>query len=165
MRPTSNAPPCYTVGIMITTEKLCYMAGLFDGEGHVGIRIVPGRKERGNLSPHHQLHASITNTDAKLLYFPKELFGGGICVSYKGKGHKTCFAWQVTTGRAQRFLAAIHPYTKGSKHEQITLALKFAALPKYYGGRGGRLPPEMLAERQKYKDTLESMRKWGRYEG
>lgn len=69
-------------------EMMAYVAGLIDGDGHIGIRVGP----RGELSPLIQLHNSVKQTSVYL----NALFGGTLaCDKPKKEGNRTIWKWML----------------------------------------------------------------------
>jgi hypothetical protein len=69
-------------------EMMAYIAGLIDGDGHIGLRIGP----RGKLSPLIQLHNSIKKTP---LYLNK-MFGGTLAFDKpKKEGYRIVWKWML----------------------------------------------------------------------
>ena len=82
--------------------EMAYFAGLFDGDGYVGIQV---DSRDGNF-----LYAAhVTNTDPRPLVRLRELFGGGICPEHR-KQYGCIWKWTIYGRRLDRFLAAIAPY-------------------------------------------------------
>ena len=69
-------------------EMMAYVAGLIDGDGHIGMRIGP----RGKLSPLIQFHNSIRSMSVYL----NKLFGGRIaCDKPKRKENSLVWKWML----------------------------------------------------------------------
>jgi hypothetical protein len=69
-------------------EMMAYVAGLIDGDGHIGIRVGP----RGKLSPLIQFHNSIKQPSILL----NTLFGGTIaCDKPKKEGNRFIWKWML----------------------------------------------------------------------
>jgi len=71
----------------LTTEDLIWMAGFFDGEGHIDIA-----KYKAN--PHGIMVASVTNMNRDVLT-PFLIFGGRIFIATK---KLNCWRWQAYGG-------------------------------------------------------------------
>jgi hypothetical protein len=91
--------------------NLQYIAGFFDGEGHVRIQ-----KYRNKGRQYSKVVATITQTDRAVLDRIVEHFGCGGVYS-KGddaarllKGWKPCYNAQFTDRSARKLLTAIEPY-------------------------------------------------------
>ncbi len=69
-------------------EIMAYVAGLIDGDGHIGIRVGP----RGKISPLIQLHNSIKQMPLYL----NTLFGGTVAFDKpKKEGNKVIWKWML----------------------------------------------------------------------
>lgn len=97
-------------------EKLAYAAGFFDGEGSVGIGIVPG------------LRVTVAQTQTAPLIFMQELFGGSIKELHRpisGKAHwKRCWHWSLAAWNASDFLVRILPALK-VKYVEAAMGILF----------------------------------------
>lgn len=105
-----------------------YTAGLFDGEGSVGIYCPVGG--------HHHVQVHLSSTDADILLWLKELFGGyvGSMTRPKDLVRKPAWQWVVSSNGAKEFLQLIRPYSK-MKGDQIDVALEFYSLVNVVGRR------------------------------
>ena len=101
--------------------ELAYAAGLFDGEGSIMLRP---RRPRNNGT----LIVSMSNTDAALIAWMKERWGG-FAKPYRMQGNrKPAWSWCLAARAAARFLSAIQPYVVSPRNKQrIRLALDFQA--------------------------------------
>ena len=69
-------------------EMMAYVAGLIDGDGHIGLRVGP----RGKLAPLIQLHNSIR----QIPIFLNALFGGTVnCDKPKKEGYRPIWKWML----------------------------------------------------------------------
>jgi hypothetical protein len=101
---------------------LQYAAGLFDGEGHVGII-----KKMLASKPNHigyYISAGITMTHYPTLKAFHDQFSGRIDnhTPPAKPSHRQCFHWGISDRMAVTFLRAIRPYTV-IKADEIDLAL------------------------------------------
>ncbi len=109
-----------------------YIAGLFDGEGHVSIL----KKYIGkNKNAYYHLAIGIHMCHRPLMEIIHSQFGGylnGKCA--QSSVHRHSFAWGLSNKRAADFLEEIGPYTVVKKEEIILgLALQeHIELHKYY---------------------------------
>jgi len=102
-----------------------YIAGLFDGEGWVG--IVTSKQ-----SPYYQLQVSITNTCLDVLLLCQKQFGGSISKKPdRPLTRKFCYQWRASTKRAGIFLKAISPYAI-IKKQHVEVALEFMSVRPLY---------------------------------
>ena len=120
-----------------TEVDLAYIAGLFDGEGSVGIyhQVIPTAK-RGYT---YRYQINISNNCLPPLKRIQELFGGGIYShGWKNSKWKESHEWRVTGGRSTEVLLLLLPYLQ-IKYPQAELFIKCQkfrdGLP--YPGRSG----------------------------
>ena len=103
---------------------LAYVAGLFDGEGSVGLS-----KNRNRYYP----VVEITNTNLEVLREVQARFGGSI--NSKGIGNKkswkAAYSWRMAWSRAVRFLKAIFPYLRIKRNQAILIFIWEAVSPYY----------------------------------
>lgn len=99
-----------------------YIAGLFDGEGHVSITWAT---RRGVKCP--KLCVKISNTHLPVLLKIKAMYGGSIYANKKQyESYLQCYVLSFTVEQSKKFLKDILPYTI-IKQSQIIEALKFAS--------------------------------------
>jgi hypothetical protein len=95
-----------------------YIAGLFDGEGFVG--IVKNKKGRQLF-----LAIEIGNCNLAVLQFIQKIAGGRLTNGYMGKEAKhPYFRLRFSTNNGKNFLKQIYPYLI-SKKEQARMAIEF----------------------------------------
>lgn len=113
-----------------------YAAGLFDGEGHVGIVVV--KNGRGEV--YHRLMLNVTNTNIEVIHWLFDRWDGAIHnPRYFAKEEwRTAHRWTVSDGRASKFLQDVLPYLI-IKKEQAELGIEFQAT-KTRGGFGSPRP-------------------------
>lgn len=94
---------------------LAYIAGLFDGEGHISlVPVVYGRMA---------LRVGITNTDVGVIQWLKG-FGGQARDKDNDGRDRTCYVWQITARRESvELLTALLPYLR-IKRGKAVLALQ-----------------------------------------
>jgi len=107
------------------------MAGLFDGEGSIGINRI--KNYNGTGTPYYRLMVQVCMTE---FYIPKWLhftFGGSLQIRKFPKPRRDIAHWQIANRQAADFLRAILPYLK-IKRPQAEVALKFQSDRKQSGG-------------------------------
>lgn len=107
----------------LTETEKAYLAGLFDGEGGVGVYET---KIEGLVSK-YVCNVGISNTKECIMEWLVSKLGGSITTS-KGKkiNHNTSYLWRLTTRDDMRlFIRAILPYSIIKKNE---LELMYAFL-------------------------------------
>jgi hypothetical protein len=85
--------------------NLQYFAGLFDGEGSVGVY----RKKRGKYL-RHDLHVSVKMTNILPIKYLKSYFGGSISVPKISGNRQPAYVWQASAEKAAQFLEKIYPF-------------------------------------------------------
>jgi len=117
----------------LTTEDLIWMAGFFDGEGHIDIA-----KYKAN--PHGIMVASVTNMNRDVLT-PFLIFGGRIFIATK---KLNCWRWQAYGGQAKTLLERLLPYLR-LKREAAQVAITFQNTIGQYGTRP--ITPTLMRKR------------------
>jgi hypothetical protein len=98
--------------------QLAYFAGLFDGEGHVGLHL---RSVDNGIDT----TLVITNTHRNVFLPLLPEFGGAIKTRQKtASHHRQVYHWQACGMNAERFARAIRPYSI-IKAEEIDFYLSF----------------------------------------
>lgn len=109
-----------------------YLAGLFDGEGHI---TIGKRQSNPNWNPQYYLSIGVTNTNKIILERIKDTLKTGRVVlnsrGYKRENPRICYSWVATSRIAQEVLKKIVPHLQ-IKKERAVLALSFQ----------GRLKPQ-----------------------
>ena len=121
----------------ITETQKAWMAGIFDGEGYVGIRYRTVYTHKRRV---FRLWVSISNTYKPALELIKKITGIGCIYDRKQptKNFKTTYEYILADYGAEQFLRMIFPYSV-IKREQIELALQFRRL-------GQKVPFEKIPE-------------------
>ena len=115
----------------VSLETLLWMAGIFDGEGSVGI----GRHiTKTSKAPHYLLQATMTNTERQLVE-PFLVFGGHVRMD-KPRGIQVLpiFRWTVSANDTLHFLEQIAPHLRSYKKARCVLGIEFQQ-QKVDGGR------------------------------
>ena len=106
---------------MVSTEEAAYFAGLFDGEGSVGIRC----NTQGRQYYSYILRIAITNTHQGIIEQLQNKFAGSIYFLKRySPAHRQAWYWDLYSRSAFDFLKIIYPYSI-IKKPQIELAMKF----------------------------------------
>jgi len=139
---------------------LRYFAGLFDGEGSVGIV----KTKTQYLSPNYILNIRIVNTNKELLNQIKSQFGGSVVKKTKskmyGENHNTCWVWITQTNIAKSILENILEYLI-IKKEHAKLAIKFQNYRQ--SSKGGRkLEKTRLENYERYYLKMKELNKRGK---
>lgn len=135
------------------TEDLeaAYAAGLFDGEGHIGITVT----KNGRGEKYHRLQVNVTNTNITVIHWLFERFGG--CIHnpryFTSENWREAHRWTIADGKASSFLQTVLPYLI-IKKSQAELAIEFQAT-KTKGGFG--TPKPDLAHRDGLRETISKL--------
>jgi hypothetical protein len=123
----------------LTSEEAAYLAGLIDGEGTVSLT----RKHRGE---HHQLLASISNTEQPLLKYVKKVIGAGRITNKRTyqANHTPSVTYAISNRQALDVLEQVRPYLKTykAKRAQLILCSYIRLTP-----RNGKYTQALLKER------------------
>ena len=128
--------------------ELAYIAGIFDGEGSIGIRKQKGR--------YYQLAIALGMTNE---YIPNLLmfsFGGTVYKDIRPDPCQVFWVWHIASRKANVFLEAILPYLK-LKRNEAELAIKFQRA-FCYNYTGGKLSDEQLAVREAQRILMSEMK-------
>lgn len=94
-----------------------YLAGFFDGEGHIGLLVT-------NQKPLHMtLRIHITQNDSKVLEYGRKIYGGYLFKKSYQNGSET-HVWELTALKAAKVIDDIYPYVIVKKR-QLTVAKAF----------------------------------------
>lgn len=104
---------------MNETERLIYLAGIIDGEGHFyRARCSNGRKE-----VYYQSRIVISNTSLALMQWLSVEFSGYVRVEKRNNpNRKTAYRWQLQGKKAEELAGAVYPYLI-VKREQVKRVL------------------------------------------
>lgn len=143
-------------------NTLGYLAGVIDGEGHIGIEKTKRNNKARYISPRYMPNVCVINTSKELIDWLQRKWGGSVNVRSKKmtswRPHwKTCYRWRLNQGRIAEFLTAIRPYMI-VKRRQVDLMLRYYKERKsykknsYQDGKGHifnrKCPPEEIAFRE-----------------
>lgn len=153
-------------------EDIIYMAGLFDGEGCVGIylRNIRDLRRPGTSSKQYMMYVQLVTTYEPVSKWIVETFSGGTSrggdkVTSNPK-HATSWRWKTNSRHARWFLELIVPYLK-IKKEQALVAIEFQKHVEGYDyrryrkqHRGGLkpLPVDIVEFRESVSLKLKAMK-------
>jgi len=152
---------------MITEIEKAYMAGIIDGEGHIGItkyKTKPrnGRKERMQ----YDFNVSIVNTNLNLItYLLEKLRNNNIkfCVMQRKEklilNHKLIYVIQISDFQAENFLKIIYPYLVAKK-EQADVAFEFRKTFIKNWGRT-KVPQNLMEKREECFQKMKELNRRG----
>ena len=113
--------------------QVSYMAGIIDGEGHIGISR---RRKNYHYSWSYDPHVSVTNTSEELLlWLQNSTRFGTITARRTLESRKSCAVWQLRVHEMAPFLRAIQPYLI-VKLRQSEILLDYLASIRHNHGRG-----------------------------
>jgi hypothetical protein len=126
---------------MPTEVDRIYAAGLFDGEGTVGL---------SNYVRFRYPTVSLASTTKGLIDFMKDTFGGTICSKRKyKKKHSPSWHWHLDWQRAIVFLTEIVPYMK--EPEKVRRANLLIHGYTAVTPRNGRYTPEQVIAKRDFE--------------
>lgn len=133
--------------------SLEYIAGLFDGEGHVSITAT---KRRSGTDP--KLTVRLTNTFLPIIREIQHMYGGHIYKARKVKEHYLqVYVLSLTVEESKKFLSDILPFLH-IKRDQATYALKFSSTV-YRRGKGRVTDEERLIRKECMQSIYADKRK------
>lgn len=109
---------------MAELKVIAYSAGLFDGEGCIGITRYRYPDGHNPLRFGYRLRCRVALTKREPIDFLKAHWGGTIYIDHRRRrnpNHNPAFNWQIESRRAIQFLEAISSYSL-LKREHIELA-------------------------------------------
>lgn len=115
---------------------LAYVAGIIDGEGHIGLHCRNDRKLR------YRLRVSVSNTNEWLIQWLHFNFEGYVYeVIMKNPKWKKQWKWSLSSNMAMEFLKLVYPYLR-IKKPQAEIAIEFQSQRR---GSGHHLTDEQRA--------------------
>jgi hypothetical protein len=135
---------------MKSQALLAYVAGIVDGEGHIGIEKM--RSPRYKKGFQFELVTKVVNTSERLIQWLKMQFAGSIMWRKGSKAnHKDSWVWTVEANRAANFLQLILPYLR-LKQPQAKIGIEFQAKVKraIKNRRRGLTDEEFALQEAKY---------------
>jgi hypothetical protein len=136
-------------------EMTVYFAGLFDGEGSVGVY----RSNRGKYV-RHDLKAGIKMTDITPLRYLRAYFGGSISIPHVSGNRKKQYAWQISATKAAIFLEKIYPYLK-VKQDGAVLGIQFYRNLVSGSNKLKTLSPEIVKARDAIASEFKAINRRG----
>jgi len=140
-------------------HDLAYFAGLFDGEGSIGIYH---KTQRDRKHSYLTLQCIVQMTNSFIPHLLQMHFGGSLFVDkkFRYQNKAVSYRWGVVGRQALAFLQEIYPYLR-IKQPEAKLAIEFqTAVPVNRGSR--RLSEEEVAVRQAQALLLKNLKREGR---
>lgn len=139
----------------VSPTDLAYIAGFFDGEGH--IRIQRHSKRCRTMT----LQCQISQVTEYPLVWIQERFGGtisGRLIKYAG-GLRPIYSWQISSLGAEKFLRAIYPYLQVKQDEaDVAILFRETFRPQHVKGGHKKMDESVIEFRQECSDKLKSLR-------
>jgi len=161
------------VSYNLSDTESAYIAGLFDGEGHVGLyeRGRKSKSRKGAQGSSYNLRVQITSTDYNIIEWLTDKFKG---LSYHSSWDnrknddpnrnvetwKDVYQFLLVSRNAEGFLKCVLPYLI-IKKERAVLGIEYMKLMGY---SGMDLPDELIQKRNIIFDKLKSLNKRGKVE-
>lgn len=148
-----------------TNETLAYLAGFFDGEGHITIERTSSQKQ-GVPGSSQMLRIGACNTDPRPVELLYRTLGGSLRVTTpkgipkSGGEYATQYIWRLKSSEAKECLKALLPFLI-VKRERADLAIAFEELRQHHFKLFStqRHPDEAWAAREAIRDKLLTMNK------
>jgi hypothetical protein len=138
-----------------TESELAYAAGILDGEGTIGLGTSYNKyKER--KYKRYRLQCRIVNTDARMVLWLREKFGGYMAIIPKSPPRMERYEWRLQDKKAASFLELVEPYSV-IKKEQIKIALDFRSTIDQRKGTKRRVPKDTNDIRDKMFNDLKTL--------
>jgi hypothetical protein len=144
-----------------TTEEICYLAGIIDGEGCISIAKMDAGVQR-TKNPRYVLTVNVTNTSEELVKWLVEKFGG----HYKNRtglpeNYRQSYDWWYNNGKALWLLELVRPYLiiKGAQADTGIELIRDWKTPR--GGQGARTDPAEVERRERVYQKMLSVKASG----
>ena len=133
-----------------------YLAGLFDGEGHVTVT-----RNRAHTREYLTVGCGISNQNRSVLDEVREQFGGGVyCSNHATEIKKASYQWMARSTEMTRFLEVVLPHLR-IKRRQAELGIEFQKGMWPAGPPGERLnrpvTEEEAARRERIRVELRAL--------
>jgi septin family protein len=138
-----------------TVEKLCYLAGIIDGEGSIHIEIQSQSIRHNRKCDYYSLRLLVVNTHLPMLQWIQQHFGGSMYTHNKMEGRRQCYRWNLCSHKAAEVLKACQPYMI-IKKSHTEVFIKFAETMTH---ANFRLSDELLAYRKELYLELKRINK------
>lgn len=143
---------------MLTTEQAAYVAGIIDGEGHLGIKRTAANHHRG---AQFAFVVKVTNTNHEWLIGLQQWIGGRIWRndSKKRRNRRPCYDLQLNGAEARALLVAVQPFLRmKQRHAEIILRYFNAAARRRESNLPGRpSDPTFVAALDALYEELKSL--------
>lgn len=131
----------------LTRENLAWLAGFFDGEGHVS-----AIRRRDRAADRYAIRLSIDQVSPELLERCAEITGFGKIDRREEAKRRTIHVWRVSTfENVQAFIAMVWPWLSSKRREQGALALERMRQNHATNTMARRSESAVLAQRNRTK--------------
>jgi len=125
----------------MSRDDLCYLAGLIDGEGTIG--LCPSGKFR-------QPFISMSSTTPELIRFLRVRIGGAVCrQKLQSPRHSKSWSWRLRGDKALSLMRQLLPYLR--EPNKAARAEVMVARHKTVTPRNGKYTASMLASKRAYE--------------
>jgi hypothetical protein len=143
---------------MMSKQTAIYTAGLFDGEGYMGIlQCKEGQKKSWGLK--HDMRffpvVKIAMTDRPIIEWMKSSWGGWLEVRKAHGNNRESYCWTLKGETALKFIKIIYPYLKVKRRHAETF-LRYPVLHK-----SERMTDPLYIERKRLSDDIRQMNSRG----
>lgn len=142
----------------LTPVEISYIAGFFDGEGSVYIRV----SKQNRKKEYHNLAVRLVNTNKEVMVFCRELLKLDkdiVTKKYLTKNYRKVYELVLLTKEAEEFLEMLFPYLIVKK-KQALLALEFRkTIYENSHGRNGVLSKKDIFEREQIRQKIKDLNK------
>lgn len=140
------------INTCLTEKQLAYLAGLFDGEGSVGIYEFKKRNQNSNW----QFKLEIANTDWRIMQWLENTVGGKVHKKSTGEKHwKQGYCWHLQGNNAETFCNLIKNYTI-IKKDQIEACLYFR---QFWGTGNKKQTQDVIKAKQEMVNVIKQMKR------
>lgn len=142
------------INICLSEKQLAYLAGLFDGEGSVGIYEFTKKDRNSNW----QFKVEITNTDWRIMQWLENTVGGIVTKKSMPKSKpnwRQGYSWHIQGQNAEIFCNLIKPYTI-IKTDQLDACLYFR---KFWGTGTKKQTQEIIEAKKQMVEVIKQMKR------
>jgi hypothetical protein len=147
------------LGRTVTPTQLAWVAGLFDGEGSVGIDRLRPYRQSGERAVKYRLRLRVGMNHKPTIERLRAVMGGGSITSRKRRGRcADHHIWKADGANAYDVLRLIEPYLV-TKASEALIGIEFFEFNERVSvpGRNGTAP-EVIRRRAEFYDRLQGVR-------
>lgn len=139
-------------------EEICYLAGIIDGEGSMGLYF--SKRKDARMAEYRSV-LTVANTDLRLMVWIKERFGGTIKIGRQETIRtKTLYNWYLSSPLKQKeVLELVEPYLIVKK-KQCELLLCYFKTKRRIAARGSMI--HKLEEKQFRESVSQAIKELNR---